>query len=193
IHVDGRLPGNGDALGVVEFLQFFELFLDALGDLIDGVLDSCAGPLRRDNHRFDGEFRVFFAAKVYIGHDARNHAHDHEVPDDRRVIERNSGKIKLFLSVSIGIFGQCAHCCVSSGVLTDCPGTSECTPAVTTRSPGSSPAVTIAAWLSRLKIFTSRSDTVLAAGSTIQACCFPSCSKSAAAGILMCPVVCSTA
>ena len=44
VHVDGRLPGNGDALGVVELLQFFELLLDAVGDLVDGVLDGGAGP-----------------------------------------------------------------------------------------------------------------------------------------------------
>ena len=101
IHVDGGLPRNGDALRVVKLLKLFQLFLDALGDLIDGVLDSCAGPLRRDDHGFDGELRVFFTAEVDIGHDARDHAHDHEVPDDRRVIERHSGEIELPLSVLI--------------------------------------------------------------------------------------------
>src|SRR5208337_2596987 len=150
-------------------------------------------PQSLDHHRFDGEIGVFLAAEVQIGHDARDHEDDHEIPDDRAVIERHCGKIELGLSVLIAVPRRIAHRGASSGIFTDCPGMSECTPAVTTRSPGSSPAFKMAFLLSRLRIATSRGETVLAAGSTTQTCCFPSCSKSAAAGIFISPPVCAAA
>jgi hypothetical protein len=90
------LAGGGEALGVIERFQLLELALDALGDLVDGVLDRGARPLRLDQHGLDGEGRILLAAEAEIGHHAGDRARQHEVPVERPVPQRPFGQVDVF-------------------------------------------------------------------------------------------------
>ena len=90
----GGLARDGDALRVVERLQFFELLLDPVSDLARHLLGRGAWPLRLDHHGLDGEVRVLLTSELKIGKQAGHHEGDHEIPDERAVPERPVGKIE---------------------------------------------------------------------------------------------------
>ena len=69
---DGGLAGRRVAVGVIERAQLLELLLDPVGDLVEHLVDRGARPVGLDDHGLDGEGRIFFAAKLSIGEDARD-------------------------------------------------------------------------------------------------------------------------
>ena len=60
-HKHRRFARSRVALHVVERVQFFELFLDAISDLQACFIDRGARPFSLDHHGFDGEGRVLCA------------------------------------------------------------------------------------------------------------------------------------
>ena len=91
---DGRLARDGDAAGVVERFQLFELLLDPVGDLPGHLRGRGARPLRLDDHGLDGEVRVFLPAQLKVRKQARRHEGDHEIPDERTMPERPVGEVE---------------------------------------------------------------------------------------------------
>ena len=87
VHVDRGLTGTGVAFHVVERVEFFEFFLDAVGDLLEGFFLGRAGPAGLDHHGFDGERGVFLAAQVHVGKHAHQQRDEHQVPDKRLMLE----------------------------------------------------------------------------------------------------------
>ena len=100
IDEDGGLARNGDALGIVERLQLFELLLDPVGDLARHFLGRSARPLRPDHHGLDGEIRIFLPPQLQVGEQTRRHEGDHEVPDERTMAECPVGKVEGFHGVA---------------------------------------------------------------------------------------------
>ena len=129
VDVDRCLAWHGQAAGKVEALELLELLFDAVGHLAEGVLDRRAGPPRLDQHRLDGEGRVFLAAEVQVGERAGEGEGDHEVPDQRAFAQRPFGEVEALASQARA----------PSVNRTAWPGSRLCTPAVTTRVPGSIP------------------------------------------------------
>ena len=92
----GGLAGHRQALGVVECRQLLELLLDAVGDLPRHLLGGGARPFGLDQHRLDGEGRILLAAEMQVGEQARGHEGDHEIPDQRAMLERPVGEVEGF-------------------------------------------------------------------------------------------------
>ena len=129
------LAGHCVAPDKVERIEFLKLLLDAVGDLLDHVPRRRARPIGLDHHGLDGEGRVFLAAKLAIGQDARGQGQSHEIPHEGFALERPFGEVEtVHRFVSASEFSK---------TRTAWPGTSECTPAVTTRSPLASPALIV--------------------------------------------------
>ena len=74
--------------------RFLQLALEPLGDLLERVFDGGPGPGGLNHHRLDDEGRVLVAAEPEVGHDAGDHRDDHEVDDERAVLERPFRKIE---------------------------------------------------------------------------------------------------
>ncbi len=129
IDEDRRDAGTREAAQEIEVRRLLQLALEPLGDLFDGLLDGCAGPGGLNHHRLDDEGRVFAAAETEIGKNPGDNRNDHEVGDERTVLERPFRKI------------ESGHCSDPSRRIF-WPGCSACTPAVTTISPVSSPCDT---------------------------------------------------
>ena len=67
-------------------------------------LTVAPGQLRLDDHGLDGEGRIFLAAEIEIGEDAGDDEDQHEVPDQRAVVERPVGEVEpLHDAPSFGI------------------------------------------------------------------------------------------
>ena len=81
-HKHRGLARPGVALDVIEGVQLFELFLDAVGDLQHGVVHRGAGPLGLDHHGFDGKAGVFGAAQVEVRKEPGKHRDEHQVPHE---------------------------------------------------------------------------------------------------------------
>ena len=94
VHENRGLAGRGIAADEIEAVQLLKLFLDAVGDLLDHVPGGCTGPVGLDYHGLDGEGRVFLAAKLAIGHDARRQGHNHKKPDKGFALERPFGEVE---------------------------------------------------------------------------------------------------
>ncbi len=155
IDEDRCLARNGDALGIVEGLQFFELLLDPVGNLSRHFLGRGTRPLRPDHHRLDGEIRIFLPPKLQVSEQSRRHECDHEVPDQRTMAEGPVGKVE-------GLHGV-----VSCSGRTCCPGLRLWIPAVTMRAPAARPAaIRNSPWSSETSIW--RSETVFVEASTTQ-------------------------
>ena len=127
IDEDDRLTGGRDAAGMFEIVEFLQLLFDAVGNLLGHFLGRGAGPLGLDDHRLDREGWIFFAAESHIGIGARHGEDDHEIPDERAMLERPVRKIEF-----IHGRGSCSS-------FTFCPSASSLTPAMTTSSPSRSP------------------------------------------------------
>src|ERR1700726_3841154 len=130
IDEDGCLARNGDALGIVERLQLFELLLDPVGNLARHFLGRSAWPLRPDHHGLDGEIRIFLPPQLQICEETSHHEGDHEIPDKRTMPEGPVGKVE-------GLHGV-----ASCSMRTCCPCLRLWIPAVTMRAPLERPPVT---------------------------------------------------
>ncbi len=75
------------AFHVVEGVEFFEFFLDAVGDLLEGFFLGRTGPAGLDHHGLDGERGVFLTAKVHVGEHAHQQRDEHQVPDEGLMLE----------------------------------------------------------------------------------------------------------
>ena len=123
---DRGAAGAGEALHVVEARRLLQLALQAVGDLLERVLDRGARPGRGHHHGLDGEVGILAAAELEVAGDARDHDHQHEEGHERAVPQGPFGKVEAFHQPS-------------PSRRTFWPGRSICTPAVTTRSPFSRP------------------------------------------------------
>ncbi len=56
-----RLACRGDAACIIECVEFFELLLDTIRNLIHRFIDGCARPVGLHHHRLHGKFRIFRA------------------------------------------------------------------------------------------------------------------------------------
>ncbi|MNJ30210.1 hypothetical protein D3C77_248060 [compost metagenome] len=130
VDVDRRFTRAGVALHIVERIQFFELFLDAVSDLVEGFVLGRTRPAGLDNHGLDGERGVFFTPQVHVGEHAHQQADEHQVPDKGLVLQRPLRQVEASF-----------HRGSSSSTLTFWPGFRLFTPAVTTRSPACTPAL----------------------------------------------------
>src|ERR1700730_6337271 len=169
IDKDGRLSGRRIAVREIEVAELLELALDPIGHLVDHLVDRGAWPVRLDDHRLDGEGRVFFTAKVLIGQNPTDQRCEHQVPHERPMLERPFGQV------------ESGHW-LASKILTVWPGDKLWTPAVTTRSPAARPPLTVIVPVLLPLSFTSRSATVRVRGSTTHTIDLPSRSSSAVTG-----------
>ena len=80
-HKHRGLTGAGVALYIVEGVQLFELFLDAVGDLQTSFVDRSTGPFGLDDHGLDGEGRVFSASEIDVRKNPGDHRDKHQIPD----------------------------------------------------------------------------------------------------------------
>ncbi|MNZ78095.1 hypothetical protein D3C78_966590 [compost metagenome] len=87
VHVHRRFAGARVAFHVVEGVELFELFLDPVGDLLEGFLLGRPRPFALDHHGFDGERRVFFAPQVEIREHTHQQRDEHQIPDERLMLE----------------------------------------------------------------------------------------------------------
>ncbi|KPW90288.1 Uncharacterized protein ALO79_06602 [Pseudomonas syringae pv. castaneae] len=87
VHEDRGLARSCVALHVVQRVQLFELLLDAVGDLLEGLIHRRARPAGLDNHGLDGEGRVFLAPKLHVGKHAHQQRDKHQVPDERLMLD----------------------------------------------------------------------------------------------------------
>ena len=92
--IDDRLPRHGDRAGKVQLVQFLQLLLDPLGDLIQRLVNRGAGQGRADHHHLDGEVRVFLAPQIGIGNRPRQHRHDQQEPHKAAMFQRPVGQIE---------------------------------------------------------------------------------------------------
>ena len=74
--------------------RLLQLALEPLGDLLQRLLDGRARPCRLHDHGLDDEGRVLGAAEPEIGREPGQHRDDHQIDDDRAVLERPFGKIE---------------------------------------------------------------------------------------------------
>ncbi|MNS67522.1 hypothetical protein D3C72_1007770 [compost metagenome] len=82
VHVHRRFAGARVTFHVVEGVEFFEFFLDAVGDLREGFFLGRARPFGLDHHGLDGERRIFFAAQIEVREHAHQQRDEHQVPDE---------------------------------------------------------------------------------------------------------------
>src|SRR5262249_54991394 len=75
---DGRAARRRVAAQEVEAAGFLQLALEALGDLLQRVVEGRAGPRRLHHHGAEGERRVLVAAKAEIGGKACDRDYDHQ-------------------------------------------------------------------------------------------------------------------
>src|SRR5690606_32463766 len=95
---DGGHAIAGEAAQEVELGSFLKLALEALGNLLEHVLDAGTGPCGLHHHRLDDERGVFVAAETLIGKQARDNGNDHQVNGQGAVPERPLGKIDSHLT-----------------------------------------------------------------------------------------------
>ena len=86
--------GAGVALQVVEARRLLQLALEAVGDLLERVLDRGARPGGAHHHGLDREVGILAAAEPEVGGDARDHDHQHEVGHERAVPDRPFGEVE---------------------------------------------------------------------------------------------------
>ncbi len=98
---DDGVAGGGDRAGEIERFQLFELALDPLGDLQGDFVGGGAGPVGLDHHGLDGEVRIFLAAEIDVGEQARQQEDQHEIPDQRAAIERPLRQVETAHGVSL--------------------------------------------------------------------------------------------
>ena len=94
IDEDRRGAAGGEAAEEVEIRGLLQRALEPLGDLIERVLGRRARPNRLNHHRLDDETRILVPAEPEIGQDSRRHSDDHEIGDERPMIEGPLGKVK---------------------------------------------------------------------------------------------------
>src|SRR5262249_34131920 len=87
-NLDRRPPRQRKAARVVEMGRFLELLLDSCSNLLKGVGDRCARPLRLHDHLFPREGGILTATETDIRPCARRKQHDHDERDERTVADR---------------------------------------------------------------------------------------------------------
>ncbi|MNF92035.1 hypothetical protein D3C84_746670 [compost metagenome] len=87
VHIHRGLTGARVAFHIVEGVELFELFLDPVGDLLEGFLLGRPRPFTLDHHGLDGERRVFFAPQVEVREHTHQQCDEHQIPDERLMLE----------------------------------------------------------------------------------------------------------
>ncbi|MNF62733.1 hypothetical protein D3C84_444180 [compost metagenome] len=87
VDIHRGLAGPGVAFHVIERVELFELFLDPVGDLLEGFFLGRTGPAGLDHHGLDGERRVFLAPQVEVRKHAHEQGNEHQVPDEGLMLE----------------------------------------------------------------------------------------------------------
>src|SRR5581483_1918930 len=139
------------AFDAVDMRQFLQLLLDLVGDLFFHFRRGRAGPGNVDDHHLDREGRVFGTAEVEVGVDTGAGQHDYHEQDERAVRDGPGGQVEALHDAgtpsvgSVLLRGPHARktrlSYLSSMLRTLSPGSSFCTPSVTTFSPAEIPPV----------------------------------------------------
>ncbi|MEH2546767.1 hypothetical protein V1283_003412 [Bradyrhizobium sp. AZCC 2262] len=90
---DCRNAGTRETAQKIQMRRFLQFALKPLGYLLEGLFDGCSRPGCLNDHGLDDEGRILAAAKSEIGQDACDDGDDHDVGDERAVIERPFGEI----------------------------------------------------------------------------------------------------
>src|SRR5690348_6115232 len=101
--------------------RLLQLALDALGNLLQRVLERRARPLDPHRHSLYGEGGILVTPELHVGRNADHDEHCHEIMDEGAMLDRPGREVEP------------THNC-SPRRRTFCPGRSACTPAVTTNS-----------------------------------------------------------
>src|SRR5689334_12015370 len=125
---------KGFALQIIERRRFLEFLFDPVGDLQHRVVDRRARPISPHDHRLDRKRGILLAPELLIGKDARGDKQDHQKPHEGAMGDSPFGEIEAL------------HCTALASIRTTFwPGSSFCTPAVTTTSPCVRPSPTMTA------------------------------------------------
>jgi len=95
IHEYGRRTGAGETAQEVEIGRLFERSFDTVGHLIECVVEGGTRPGRLNDHRPEGERRIFIAAETKIRHQTRGDRDEHAIHHEGAMLERPFGKIEL--------------------------------------------------------------------------------------------------
>ena len=91
VHEYGGDAGAREAAQKVEVRRLFEGAFDAIGHLIERVIEGRARPRRLNDHGSESERRVFVAAEPHIRHHAHDDRDQHQINHEGAVIERPFG------------------------------------------------------------------------------------------------------
>ncbi len=80
---DRRLAGGRVAADRAQVAGLLQRALEALGDLLQRLLDRRAGPRRRHDHGADGDRRIFAAPEAHERQRAGDDRDDHQEDDER--------------------------------------------------------------------------------------------------------------
>ena len=91
---DLRLARFGVAELIIDFRDFLELFLDAVGHLQGHLARVGAGPARLYDHGLDRERRIFHLSQVGVGKDSAGAQQEDKEQHERLMLERPGRKIE---------------------------------------------------------------------------------------------------
>ena len=94
LHRDDRLTGQRVRPQVVEVRGLLKLLLDLVGHLPLHLVARRPRPVGRDDHRLDGERRVFGPAHPEVGVQPGGGDREDQVQDDGRVLHRPRGQVR---------------------------------------------------------------------------------------------------
>src|SRR5262249_18689601 len=90
--------GTRETAQEVEFWRFLQRAFESLGDLLEHVVDTGAGPRCLHHHRLDDERRVFVTPESHESEKTREHCHDHQIDSERSVVECPFRKIEAHIT-----------------------------------------------------------------------------------------------
>src|SRR6266850_2284804 len=91
---DCRNAGAREAAQKIQVRCFLQFALEPLGYLLERLFNGRAGPGCLNHHGLDDEGRILAAAKSEIGQNTGDDGYDHDIGDERAVLERPFGKIE---------------------------------------------------------------------------------------------------
>ncbi len=97
IDKDRRQPGAGKTAQKIEARGFLKGPLEPVGNLLQGVVQGRAGPRGLHDHRLDDEGRIFVSPQAEESSQSGDRRRDHDIDDERAVLERPLRKIELHL------------------------------------------------------------------------------------------------
>src|SRR5262249_33994665 len=145
------------SLDTVEIRQLLQFLLDLVSDLSLHLICGRARPADADHHDLDGEVWVLGTSEVEVGIDAGGAQENNHEQHQRLGRDRPLREIKPFHDAPFHLRVGAKSLVSASTARTRMPGSSLCTPRVTTSSPLATPALTSAASSVKDAIVTGRS------------------------------------